>query len=62
MSHLFFKAFKPTPDNKVKELILEAELASVEHRAASEHHGALADMYEKRLDRLRNQLTQGARQ
>lgn len=49
MFHLFRR---PSHRQYVEEQIEEARRASLEHRAAAEHHSALADMYEHRVDRL----------
>lgn len=45
--------FKPTsPEKVVAQQLYEARRLALEHRAAAEHHAALADMYDGRVDRL----------
>lgn len=53
MFHLFRR---PTPQKYVTDQIADARLAALEHRAAAEHHAALANMYEHRVDRLQRVL------
>lgn len=50
----FFR--RPTHGQYVAGQIEEARRAALEHRAAAEHHAALADMYEHRVDRLQRVL------
>ena len=45
--------FKPTsPEKVVAQQLFEARRLALEHRAAAEHHAALADMYDSRVERL----------
>lgn len=44
--------YRTAPTRRVAQLHDEAVLAAIEHRAAAEHHGALAKMFEDRADRL----------
>lgn len=53
MIHLFRR---PSHQKYVADQVAEARLAALEHRAAAEHHAALAEMYEHRVDRLQRVL------
>jgi hypothetical protein len=45
--------FTRTTDERIAaNLLYEAKCAAIEHRAAAEHHDALARMYETRIKRL----------
>ena len=45
--------FSPTsPEKVVATQLFEARRLALEHRAAAEHHAALAAMYEGRVERL----------
>lgn len=44
-----------TPESRTAQLLAEARMAELEHRAAAEHHKALADMYAARVARLESQ-------
>ncbi len=41
---------------RAEVLLQEASLARVEHQAAAEHHGALAQMYSERVARLEREI------
>jgi hypothetical protein len=45
--------FKPTnPDKIASDMLYEARRLALEHKAAAEHHAALAGMYERRVEWL----------
>lgn len=45
--------FNPTkPEKVLTDQLYEARRLFLEHAASAEHHKALADMYEKRVERL----------
>ena len=51
--------FKPNPNAYLKRaevMLHEANMARVEHQAAAEHHGALAQMYAERVVRLEREI------
>ncbi|MDA7417386.1 hypothetical protein PGB34_13535 [Xenophilus arseniciresistens] len=51
--------FKPNPNAYLKRaevMLTEANMARMEHQAAAEHHGALAQMYAERVARLEREL------
>jgi len=51
------KMFRPVAAQEIMEhQLFEAERLTVEHEAAAEHHGSLAEMYEQRVRRLRVSL------
>ncbi|NDZ11523.1 hypothetical protein C7T35_01245 [Variovorax sp. WS11] len=41
-----------SPEKVVAQQLYEARRLALEHRAAAEHHAALADMYDGRVERL----------
>lgn len=43
---------RTTPETRAAQLLHEARMNELEHRAAAEHHLALADMYAARIKRL----------
>ena len=43
---------RTTPETRSAQLLHEARMNELEHRAAAEHHLALADMYAARIERL----------
>jgi hypothetical protein len=49
LRRLFHRA---APREIETELLAEAQLAHIDHKAAAEHHQALADMYAARIERL----------
>lgn len=56
---MFDFIFKPNSNEYLKRaavMLREANLARVEHQAAAEHHGALAQMYAERASRLEREL------
>lgn len=51
--------FKPNPNAHLKRaevMLTEANMARMEHQAAAEHHGALAQMYAERVARLEREI------
>lgn len=44
---------------KSLEYLEEAQLAWVEHKAAAEHHSALARMYAERIARIKAEISSG---
>ena len=51
--------FRSNPDEHLKRaqvLLREANMARIEHQAAAEHHGALAEMYAQRVARLEREI------
>lgn len=53
MLHGLTSMFKRVPVAKIEEeQLYDARQKLVEHEAAAEHHGALADMYRRRVARL----------
>lgn len=56
---MFDSVFKPNPNAHLKRaevMLHEANMARVEHQAAAEHHGALAQMYAERVSRLEREI------
>ncbi len=56
---MFDAMFKPNPNAYLKRaetMLHEANMARVEHQAAAEHHGALAQMYAERVARLEREI------
>lgn len=59
---MMFRLFDRQLDPHVRkslELLKEANLAHVEHRAAAEHHTALAEMYAARIARIEVDMGNG---
>jgi len=53
----FFQTNNPNSHlRRAMELLREANLARIEHQAAAEHHGALAQMYAERAARLEREI------
>lgn len=56
---MFDTLFKPNPNaylKRAEQMLHEANMARVEHHAAAEHHGALAQMYADRVMRLEREI------
>ena len=56
-----FSLFKPPMDQyllKSREYLEEAKIKRIDHQAAAEHHGALTQLYAKRISRIEVKITQ----
>ena len=56
---MFDSIFRPNAQAHLKRaevMLHEANMARVEHQAAAEHHGALAQMYAERVSRLEREI------
>ena len=58
MSFSFFKLPSERHLHKSREYLEDAKVKRVEHQAAAEHHGALAQLYAERITRIETEISQ----